>query len=503
MAEDHKEVKEGGGGNGFEAIFEAIFVAPFLFLANVIESFFPSGHGGHGHGHPKSMLGDFVGWMADWGISRALMLWLMFIGIIFILGSEIPNLPMFFIAWFVGTMPLWLPVVLLYAAWETWVYYVRSLHISHSHPILLEIKIPRDILKSPRAMELVFQNFRVTSGEVTFLSRAWHGGERPHFSFELASFGGEIHFYLWCDKKYRQFSESSIYAQYPEIEIVQVEDYMSKFPLDYKKYNYFTQDYVYWKKGPERSDEYPMKSYIDFELDKDPKEEFKIDPLAHVFETLSSLKPHEQAWVQILIRTDKDSHGPLIMHKSDWKKRVAKEINEIKKEASINPAYYDQRDDLEGDPKLYLNAPRTTWKQQELIKAMERNMGKVAFEVGMRFMYISSGKVDGTMITSLRYLWKPFINSDFFNWLRPKGYHGDFDYPWQDYKDIRYNTITRRRLDAFRRRSFFYLPWEQEGMVMTSETLATLYHFPSRTVQSPGLQRIPAKKSAPPINLPK
>jgi hypothetical protein len=371
------------------------------------------------------------------------------------------------------------------------------------HPVLLEVKIPRDIMKSPRAMELVFQNFRVSSGEVTFIHRAWHGNERPHFSFEIASFGGDIHFYVWCDKKYKQFTESSIYAQYPDVEIIQVEDFMSKFRFDPKVHTCFTTDYIYYKNGSKRSDEYPLKSYIDFELDKDPKEEFKVDPIAHVFETLSAVKPHEQVWVQILIRKEGSSHGPLIMHPSNWKERVLNEINNIKKEASINPAYYEKRKEMKDDPNLYLNAPRTTWKQQEAIKAMERHLGKVAFEVGMRCMYISSGKVDGTMINQVRYLWKPFINSDYLNWLRPKGHHGDFDYPWQDYNDIRSNRVTRRRLDAFRRRSFFYLPWEQEGMVMTAEGLATLYHYPSRTVQSPGLQRIPAKKSSPPINLPK
>jgi hypothetical protein len=430
----------------------------------------------------------------------------MFIGLIFVLAREIPDLPMFFVAWFVGTMPIWLPIALLIVAWETWVNYVRSLHISHIQNVLLEVRIPRDIMKSPRAMELVFQNFRVTSGEVTFLSRAWHGNERPHFSFEMASFGGEIHFYVWGPKKYRRFIESNIYAHYPEVEIVEVEDFMSKFRFDPNKYECHATDYIYFKNGPKCSDEYPIKSYIDFELDKDPKEEFKIDPLAEVFEVLSSLKPHEQVWVQILIRSDGNHGGPLILHKSDWKQRVMKEINEIKKEASVNPAYYDKRKEMKDDPKLYLNAPRPTWQQQETIKAMERHMGKIAFEVGMRAIYIAditAGKLDNTMRTQVRYLWKPFINPSYLNWIRPKFWHNDFDYPWQDYKNIRWNLITRRELDKLRRRSFFYAPYESEGMVMTGETLATLYHYPSRTVQSPGLQRIPAKKSSPPINLPK
>src|SRR5262249_55665803 len=142
----------------------------------------------------------------------------------------------------------------------------------------LEVRIPREITKSPRAMELVFGNLWASSGEVTFINRAYQGGTRPWFSFEIASFGGEIHFYVWCWANYRRLIESSIYAQYPEVEIVEVEDYMAKFQYDPKKHIARVGDYVL--KEP---DEYPLKSYIDFELDKDPKEEHLIDPLATPF----------------------------------------------------------------------------------------------------------------------------------------------------------------------------------------------------------------------------
>ena len=60
-------------------------------------------------------------------------------------------------------------------------------------------------------------------------------------------------------------------------------------------------------------------------------------------------------------------------------------------------------------------------------------------------------------------------------------------------------------IDAFRRRSFFYAPyrnWQSKPYILTTEELATLYHFPGKIVTTPTLERIPSKKVEPPANLP-
>lgn len=456
------------------------------------------------HGGPKTPfqkwidLHEWTNWIGDWGISRALFLGCLFVGLLLILADLIPNLPLFAFWWLVGTAPVWLPIVLLRSAWHAWLEYVREEFLESKKPVLLEVKIPRDIMKSPRAMELVFNSFFTKSGEVTFIVRGWRGSVRPWTSWELVSFGGEIHFYIWCWEQYRRSVETAIYAQYPEVEIHEVEDYAMRFVYDPKKHFIFCTEYDYDPKG----DEYPIKSYIDYELDKDPKEEVKVEPFANVLEVLSNLKPNEQAWIQIMVRTEdkQTGHAALFPAKSTWKQRVEDEVEKIRTEASINVG---KRDAPESDPAKYGNFPRPTSRMTLQIQTLERHLGKIPFEVGMRGMYISEGEPHGPTYTNVRWIWKPFNSPAYFNQLRPKRGHNPFDYPWQDVGNYRWRIVIRRYLDAWRMRSYFYTPYAQHGMVMTPETLATIYHFPSRTVQPPGLQRIPAKKAEPPPNLPR
>lgn len=444
-------------------------------------------------------LHTWMEWLGnDYGISRALMLGMIFGGLLFVLSTLIDNLAFFMFWWVVGTAPLWLPFALLRGAWFTWIEYIREEYIGRQKSVLLEVKIPRDIMKSPRAMELVFNQLFTNSGEVTALLRVWFGSVRPWTAWEITSFGGEIHFYTWCWAKYRNYIEASIYAQYPEVEIFEVEDYATRFVYDQNKHNCYVTDYDY----DPRSDAYPIKSYIDYELDKDPKEELKVDPFATVLEVIGSIKPHEQIWVQLLVRAagkNTGHHAIFLPEKTDtgWKKRVQEAVDEVKKDAMRDPTK------SEHDEDAFFNAPRPTWKQQEQLRAIERHLGKVPFEFLGRGIYISEGPPDSVTITATRWLWKPFNSPSYFNQLRPKRGHNPFDWPWQDFRGLRWRIATRRWIDAYRQRSGFYTPYANNPIVVTPEMLATIYHYPSRTVAVPGLQRIPAKKAEPPPNLPR
>ncbi len=452
---------------------------------------------------------EFTHYFSEYGISRALLMSIIFFGELWILTLQIPHLFTFAFEWLFGTLPIWLPIALYVGALRVWIWYVQSLFLASKKPILLEVKMPRDVDKSPRAMELAFTAFSLSSGETTFLTRAWDGKVRPFFSFEIASFGGEIHFYVWCWAEYKSVVESSIYAQYPEVEIYEVEDYASKFRYDPERFSVWGVEWPLMSYLPKlnwtfKINAYRFRTYVDFELDKDPKEEFKIDPLANILEFMGSIQPNEQLWIQFVIRKCGKKNIFLTYDEDDkWKEAVEHEVDKLRAAASIIPdaALNAAAEELEVEltrPPM----PRPSWKQSRMMESMERNLGKYPFEVGARGIYWVEGKIRGPMTTGFRWIWRPLGNPFYGTHLCSRKWHCDFDYPWQDFGGMRWVLMGHRVLDAFRRRMFFHSPWVMPTNVLTNEELATVWHPPSRSVTVPGLQRIGATKSEPPSNLP-
>jgi len=478
-------------------------------------------HGGGGLAHHWRRWTSLEGWVSyvgGWGVSRALFLGVLFAGYFTLLSYFIPNLSLFTFGWLVGTAPIWLPVALVVGAWRMWVTYTQSLYLSQRKTMLLELRFPREITKSPRAMELALANLSLGSGETTFIHRAWKGQVRPHFSLELVSFGGQVHFYIWTWSVYKDLIESSFYAQYPDVEIIEVEDYASAFQFDPNTHTAWGMEWrlsTYMHGFAEsglkdfRINAYQPRSYVDYELDKDPKEEFKIDPLAYVLEYMSNIRQDEQLWVQIIMRKAGKQGVLGILKRPDfesmWKETVEEEVQRLRAQAAIIPSsvleeVYREAGD-EGNTARPPQ-PRPSWRQQRMMESMERHLAKTPFEVGVRGIYWTRGDLRGPIYAGLRALWRPYGNPNYGSQLAPLGWHNDFDYPWQDVHGIRWTQQVRRVFDAYRRRSYFAPPWRMPANILTNETLASLWHPPSRSITAPGVARTPATKAEAPVNLP-
>ena len=131
-----------------------------------------------------------------------------------------------------------------------------------------------------------------------FLQRKPFGLNISDYSIELVSLGGQVHFYIWCHKNFKSRVETQLYAQFPNIEVHEVSDYALGVHHDLTKYSFgWIGQFALTK-----ADAYPIKTYIDYGLDKDAKEEYKHDPIVAVLEYIGSLKAGEQAWIQILIQ---------------------------------------------------------------------------------------------------------------------------------------------------------------------------------------------------------
>ncbi|MEX1120390.1 MAG: hypothetical protein WEB94_01410, partial [Candidatus Paceibacterota bacterium] len=248
-------------------------------------------------------------------------------------------------------------------------------------------------------------------------------------------------------------------------------------------------------------DAYPIKTYVDYGLDKDPKEEFKIDPMAGFFEFLGHIGPDEQIWFQILIRVNKSSlkedrkykKGSFFIETTSWKDEAKEEIAEIRDNATQK--YTDDQG------KERAGFPNMTPGDTDKIKALERSVSKLGFDAGLRGIYIAKADTfNPSNIAALTSSLKQ-LNSSNLNGFAPTRWFTEFSYPWQDIFGKK-ETYRREIIDAFKRRSWFHPPYKTPHFVLNTEELATIFHFPGSIVQAPTLGRIQSTKGDAPANLP-
>lgn len=390
--------------------------------------------------------------------------------------------------------PVWLPLIILNLSFGRWLDYIRRKHIAGQGSVLLEIKLPRDVPKSPAAMELVLNGLWEPSAPSSLADAFWEGKIRDWFSLEIVSIGGEVKFFIWALPRWKKIIETRIYGQYPGAEVVEAKDYAMEMHYD-------PENFPIWGITTKlnKADAYPIKTYIDYEMDKSTgnkeQDEF-IDPITPVIEYLGSLKDGEIAAIQILIQAHRKEgllDGKIIV-KPDWGGGIKSAIKDIiEKEAPIK---------AEKDKPASLMA--LTDSQKETIKAIERNAGKLAYDTMIRMIYMapkdSFDRVRGMgLIGSTRQ-----FGSTMRNGIRPDRFMS-VAYPWQDFRDMQKKAIQGTFVESYRRRSFFNTPFKHfygKPFILTTEELATIFHLPGAVASTPTLKRSPSKKAEAPANLP-
>ena len=389
-----------------------------------------------------------------------------------------------------NTAPVWAPIFFGSIFIKNWMTYIRTEFIIKEGSVLLEIKVPKETLKSPLAMEIFFTSLYQT-GSATYIETYWKGKVRPWFSLELVSIEGQVKFFIWTMKKYRNLIEAQLYAQYPTIEIYEAEDYMGwihkpdpvNWPM-WATYFKFTKPHVY-----------PIKTYVDYGLHENPKEEFKVDPMTSVIEYLGSMRKGEHVWIQIIIQAHRvlKLKDGVLFKTHDWKHQAEHEIEHIR-EKSITESHGD-----------FPGMPNPTKGQQNTIAALERSISKFPFEACIRGCYIAKKEsFNPISITGLIGSFRQYSSNDDLNGFK-LGWFTDFDYPWQDFRRMRRTHAEFEMLEAIKLRSFFQPPFKNfEGspIILNTEELATIFHFPGSVAGTPGFVRLPSKRVEPPANLP-
>jgi hypothetical protein len=403
----------------------------------------------------------------------------------------------------IAVSPLILLLCLFIIFWDVWIKYVRAEFFYKEKTLLLEILLPKETVKSPAAMELFLTALHQTGGEAGAYDVYWMGKTRAWYSLELVSIEGQVHFYIWTRASQKNFIESSLYAQFPGIEVHEVDDYAKAVHFDPEKMGMWGCEFKFAK-----GNAYPIKTYVDYGLDKDPKEEYKVDPLAPMLEYLGSIGPNQQVWIQFIVRAHKDDQkkaGKWLETTDLWKEEAATEVHKI---LGRNPKtrMSEGNDDEDSGGMVRLSPGET-----DIVKAIERGVSKLAFDVGIRGIYMATNKDNfvGTNIPGMFGSFKQF-NAEHLNGFKLKigVWSTAFGDPWLDFRRIRENRMLNVLLETYKRRMYFYPPYRYvnskngKPLVMNTEELATVFHFPGQVAATPTLARIPSKKSQAPANLP-
>ena len=396
-----------------------------------------------------------------------------------------------------------LALILITVWWPLWLNYVRSKRYLNLKYSVFEIKLPKETFKSPQAMELFLHALHNTS-DGNFFKRFWGGESRPWYSLELASIGGQVKFYMWGEDGRKIGLMSALYAQFPGIEVRQVEDYTKNTFYNPVTDKYWCAEFTLNSDKP-----FPIKTYIDWGLDKDPKEEFKVDPLVPGLEFLASVAPGQQVWIQLIIRAHKKEQikpGFFFKPHDKWKDDTEAAINEImKRDPKTRKVLEKDKETGKDKPGDSYILPSLSDVEKEQVAALSKKITKLPFDVCARVMYIATKKTFDTPfgIGGLISFFKAF-NTEHLNGFKPNGdkWTPYLDAPWKDYRDIRRNRYTNECLLQYKMRATYFPPYVGTNLVLNTEEVATIYHFPGSVAATPTLERVPSKKGEAPANLP-
>ena len=364
-------------------------------------------------------------------------------------------------------MPIfWIPVVGI-LAFLTYRNYkkLNRIKVLNVDSVLLMLEIPRTNDKKELAAEQLFASLHGILRDKQELRNS--GGVQEHLSFEIVSTSGQIRFYVWVPKVLQSFVEGQIYSQYPTVQIYKMnEDYAddrTKYPVNYSA-----------ELGLTDNEALPIKTFDNFE----------VDPLAGITGTLAKLSADksEELWIQILARPIPD----------DWHKSTTdKWVRKVKsgKRPILGGTGIDWTWLVEALAALF-RPPAGGTTSEVKIELSERDKGRVekaeekatklGYEVKIRLAYLGQNETDARLnMQALVGTFKQY-NSTNLNGFKQLG-----------------GSFNKADLDAYKMRQF-----SSRGFILNISELASVYHLPHTSVETPNIVWASSKTAEPPAKLP-
>ncbi len=350
----------------------------------------------------------------------------------------------------------------------------REQFVSDIETVLLLIEVPRDNEKKELSAEQMFASLHGILHTKAELTR--EGIIQEHISFEIVARQNSIQFYVWCPKHLKDFVESQIYAQYPTVQI-------KEGPEDYATIKEGERAIYGTELSLTKSDVLPIRTFDTFE----------VDPLAGITGVLAKLEQAgEEVWIQILARpvddTWQDKGKKYIDDVKNGRGTSGPLVNRIMSELFTLPNYIfgaffqailappTSKDAQKAEAKKV----ELSTSQQTEIKAVEEKLTKLGYDVKIRIAYL--GPNDVLARQRMQAVVGGFKQ---FNTTNLNGFISEKTYATADF------------INDYRARLFL-----GKSQILNIAELASLYHLPHMSVETPNMAWTTSKTSAPPANLP-
>lgn len=393
---------------------------------------------------------------------------------------------------------------LLKGGWEYWKFWSSNRWAATVPYVLLAIDVPKMNEQAPLAVENIFSQLAGSHGTETKWEKYGKGQFQLSFSFEIVSIDGYVQFIIHTPEKQRDLVEAAIYAQYPDAEIHEIEDYVKGVP---QRWPHPEWDFFGLENKLSKPECYPVRMWREFE-DK-LSGEFK-DPMAALLEVMGSLNPGEQAWVQWVITPIDDKWkdagerviDKLIKRKSPLKEsKIVKILNiPLTILGMIASAFVGAEEEgvkKKDDP--YSIMLSLSPGQKKVVEMIENKLSKIGYRTKSRVMYFGRKEVfhrargAGGIVGAL----KQFNTVDGNRWAVQKHIWTKVYYVFTKY---RLKTRQNKLMKAYKFRST--TRGAGLGFVLNIEELATVWHFPVMQVKAPLVKKTEAKRAEPPFTLP-
>ncbi len=360
-----------------------------------------------------------------------------------------------------GLWWLWIPIVSIfgYLTYRN-TKQAKAMSQHSGETVVLVLEIPRTNDKKELAAEQMFAALHGILRPKNEIRRT--GMLQEHISFEIASIGQQIRFYVWIPKYLQNFVEGQIYAQYPTVQIYPLkEDYATRelqYPVIHTAELTTTDNEVL-----------PIKTFTSFE----------VDPLAGITATLAKLDKQEEMWIQVLCRPIDDS----------WHQRGAKVVQRIK---SGGGGFISKGGFLSWIGQVFgaLFKPPEASKSggsadvsdrdRARITAITEKSTKLGYQVKVRLAYLGTDQYTAKL--RMQAIVGTFKQ---FNTTNLNGFA------------VSHASFAREKVIEYRSRHFI-----EQGTILNIEELASLYHLPHTTVETPNIVWATSKTAEPPSTLP-